>query len=61
MNHPRFYENSSSQYRLDLAYNSDRSRILASRFLIQGQNVHSSKEEERMVIQIRDICHKFRY
>ena len=31
----RFYENSSSQYRLDLAYSGDRDRILASRFLIQ--------------------------
>ena len=31
----RFYENSSSHYRLDLAYSGDRDRILASRFLIQ--------------------------
>ena len=54
-----FYENSSSQYRLDLAYNKDVTRILASRFLIQGQNIHSTKDQEKMVVEIRDICHNY--
>jgi len=51
-----FYQNSSSPYRLDLAYNEDKSRIIASRFLIQGQNIHSTIEEENMVLEIRNIC-----
>ena len=54
-----FYDNSSSQYRLDIAYNDDRTRIIASRFLIQGQNVHGSKDEESLVVEIRDICRQF--
>ena len=52
----KFYEDSSSPYRLDLAFNDDKSRIIASRFLIQGQNIHSTKEEENMVLEIRKIC-----
>ena len=54
-----FYENSSSQYRLDIAYNDERTRIVASRFLIQGQNVHSSSDEERMVVEFRNIAKQF--
>jgi len=51
-----FYKNSSSPFRLDVAYSADMSRIIASRFLIQGQNIHSTKEEENMVLEIRNIC-----
>ena len=54
-----FYQNSSSQYRLDLAYNQDVSRILASRFLIQGQNIHTTKDQEKMVVEIRNICNNY--
>ena len=54
-----FYQNSSSPYRLDLAYNEDRTEIVASRFLIQGQNIHSTKEEENMVMEIRKIVSDF--
>ena len=54
-----FYQNSSSKYRLDLAYNQDISRIKASRFLIQGQNIHTSKDEEKMVVEIRNICENY--
>ena len=53
-----FYRDSGSQYRLDIAYTPDRNRIAASRFLIQGQNIHSTVEEERMVTEIREICRK---
>jgi len=54
-----FYKNSSSPFRLDVAYNDDRSGIIASRFLIQGQNIHSTIEEENMVLEIRGICEEF--
>ena len=54
-----FYKNSSSPFRLDVAYNDDRSRIIASRFLIQGQNIHSTIEEKNMVLEIRGICEEF--
>ena len=54
-----FYDNSSSQYRLDLAYNENVTRILASRFLIQGQNIHSTRDQEKMVVEIRNICQNY--
>ena len=54
-----FYQNSSSQYRLDLAYNQNVSRILASRFLIQGQNIHTTKDQEKLVVEIRNICQNY--
>ena len=54
-----FYDNSSSQYRLDLAYNKNITRILASRFLIQGQNIHSTRDQEKMVVEIRNICQNY--
>ena len=51
-----FYNTSSNPYSLDIKFNEDRTRILASRFLVQGQNIHNTKDEEEMVIQIREIC-----
>ena len=54
-----FYKDSKSQYRLDIAYNEDMTRIIASRFLIQGQNVDTTIDEEEMVLEIRDICRQF--
>lgn len=51
-----FYNASSNPYSLDIAFNEDKTRILASRFLVQGQNIHNTKDEEDMVIQIRQIC-----
>jgi hypothetical protein len=53
------YSNLSSPYSLDLSFNKERTAILASRFLIQGKNIHSTKDEERMVTEIRAICRRF--
>ena len=53
------YSNLSSPYSLDLSFNAERTAILASRFLIQGKNIHSTKDEERMVTEIRAICRRF--
>ena len=53
------YHNLSSPYSLDLNFNADRTSILASRFLIQGKNIHNTKDEEKMVTEIRDICRRF--
>jgi hypothetical protein len=53
------YHNLSSPYSLDVTFSPDHSSILASRFLIQGKNIHSTKDEEKMVTEIRDICRRF--
>jgi hypothetical protein len=53
------YRNISSPYSLDLNFNADKTAILASRFLIQGKNIHSTKDEEKMVTEIREICRRF--
>jgi len=54
----RFYEEESttSPYRLDVSYNSNFTRIEASRLLIQGQNIHTTKDEEHMLLELRKIC-----
>ena len=44
-----FYNASSNPYSLDIAFNEDKTRILASRFLVQGQNIHNTKDEEDMM------------
>ena len=54
----KFYKEQSvnSPYRLDVAYNPSITRIIASRFLIQGQNIRDTKAEEHMVLELRSIC-----
>ena len=54
----KFYQEQSvnSPYRLDVAYNPNITRIVASRFLIQGQNIRDTKAEEHMVLELRSIC-----
>ena len=54
-----FYANQSTPYTLDVSYNADKTKILASRFIIQGQNIHATKDEEQMVVEIREICRNF--
>jgi len=54
----RFYQEqaSTSPYRLDVAFNSNISRIVASRFLIQGHNLRNTDDEKSMVLELRKIC-----
>ena len=54
-----FYANQSTPYTLDVRFNTNRTRILASRYIIQGQNIHSTMQEEKMVVEIREICERF--
>ena len=55
----KFYSTKKTPYALDIKFNKNRTRILASRFLIQGQYIHTTKDEEKMVVEIRDVCQKF--
>lgn len=54
----RFYQKqaSTSPYRLDVSFDENITKIEASRFLIQGQNIRTTKDEERMVLELRKVC-----
>jgi predicted RND superfamily exporter protein len=54
----RFYQQqaTTSPYRLDVAFSEDKTRIAASRFLIHGQNLRNTKDEEHMLLELRRIC-----
>merc|ERR1719319_855073 len=52
------YSDENSTYHLDLAFNSDFTRIEASRFLIQGQNIRTTIDQENMVTELREICNE---
>jgi len=55
----KFYKNKDTPYRLDITFNENITRILASRFLIQGQNIKGEDDQKAMVTEIRDICNKY--
>lgn len=43
-------------YSLDVRFNEDKTRILASRFLIQAVNISDTNHEKQMVKDLRQIC-----
>ena len=53
-----FYKMRQSPFSLDIAYNANISRIVASRFLVQGYNIRSTLDEEKMVLDIRNVVKK---
>lgn len=54
-----FYDNKNNPYNLDIKYDANRTRIVASRFLIQGQGIHTTRDEELMVTELREICRRY--
>lgn len=48
----------SSQYSLDVKFDDEEERIVASRFLIQAVNVSGTNQEKDMVKELRGICDK---
>lgn len=47
---------SGNPYSLDVAFNENGTKIIASRFLIQAINITDSNHEKRMVNDLREIC-----
>ena len=51
-----YYKDRDTSFALDMAFNKDHTRIIASRFLVQGQKIKSTTDEENMVKAIRRVC-----
>ena len=51
-----YYKDRDTSFSLDVAFNENNTRIVASRFLVQGEKIRSTSDEEKLVLDIRRVC-----